>query len=80
MAQARAEAAARRSWVVVAARLGLAAPWVVLGLLATRPEAAAAYNTPEGALVVAGCLGASVVAYRIMLRLGRLPEPRRWFA
>jgi tight adherence protein B len=77
---ARAEAAARRSWIVVAARLGLAAPWIVLALLSTRPEAAAAYNTPAGALVILGALGASVVGYRIMIAVGRLPEPRRWFA
>lgn len=76
---ARAEAAARRSWIVIAARLGLAAPWIVLAMLATRPEAVAAYNTPAGAVVVIGCLTASIVAYRIMLRVGRLPQPRRWF-
>ena len=77
---ARSEAAARRSWIVVAARLGLAAPWIVLALLSTRPEAAAAYNTPAGALVVLGGLGASLVGYRIMIAVGRLPEPKRWFA
>lgn len=77
---ARSEAAARRSWIVVAARLGLAAPWIVLALLSTRPEAAAAYNTPAGALVVLGGLGASVLGYRIMIAVGRLPEPKRWFA
>lgn len=77
---ARAEALARRSWIVVAARLGLAAPWIVLALLSTRPEAAAAYNTPTGTAVVIGCLGASVLAYGIMRRVGRLPEPKRWFA
>ena len=77
---ARSEAAARRSWIVVAARLGLAAPWIVLALLCTRPEAAAAYNTPAGALVVLAGLGASAVGYRIMVAVGRLPSPRRWFA
>ena len=76
---ARAEAAARRSWIVVAARLGLAAPWIVLAMLATRPEAVAAYNSADGAIVVLGCLAASVVAYRVMLGIGRLREPRRWF-
>lgn len=77
---ARAEAAARRSWILVAARLGLAAPWIVLGLLCTRPEAAAAYNTPAGALVVLAGLGASALGYRIMIAVGRLPSPKRWFA
>jgi tight adherence protein B len=75
----RSEVEARQSWIVSAARLGVAAPWVVLLLLSTRPEAAAAYNTAEGiALIVAG-LVLSVVAYRIMLGIGRLPEERRWF-
>lgn len=76
----RSEVEARQSWVVNAARLGVAAPWLVLVLLSTRPEAAHAYNSPAGgALVVAG-LVVSVLAYRIMVRLGRLPEEPRWFA
>lgn len=76
----RSEVEGRQSWVVNAARLGVAAPWVVLLLLATRPEAAAAYNSPEGVALVVGGLLVSVVAYRLMLRVGRLPEERRWFA
>ena len=75
----RAEVEARQSWVVNAARLGVAAPWVVLVLLSTRPEAAAAYNTPEGVGVILVGLILSVVAYRLMIGLGRLPEERRWF-
>ncbi|MCU1420818.1 MAG: type secretion system protein [Microbacteriaceae bacterium] len=75
----RSEVEARQSWVVNAARLGAIAPWIVLLLLASRPEAAAAYNTPVGvALIVCG-LGVSVVAYRLMIALGRIPEERRWF-
>jgi tight adherence protein B len=75
----RAEVEARQSWIRGAAVLGVAAPWVILALLAMRPEGAAAYGSPEGiALVVAGA-AVSFVAYRIMLRLGRLPAPRRWF-
>jgi tight adherence protein B len=76
----RSEVEGRQSWVVNAARLGVAAPWVVLLLLATRPEAAAAYNSPQGMALVVGGLLVSVVAYRLMLRVGRLPEERRWFA
>ncbi|MBN9606495.1 MAG: type II secretion system F family protein [Actinomycetales bacterium] len=77
---ARAEAEARQSWVVAAARLGVVAPWVVLLVLASRPEAAAAYASAAGAilLLVGGAL--TVVAYRLMLAVGRLPEERRWFA
>jgi tight adherence protein B len=79
-AAVRSELEARQSWVMNAAKLGVAAPWVVLVLLATRPEAAAAYATPAGtALIVAG-IGVSVVAYRVMIGIGRLPDERRWFA
>lgn len=76
----RSEVEGRQSWVVNAARLGVAAPWVVLLLLATRPEAAEAYNSPEGVALVVGGLVVSTLAYRLMLRVGRLPEERRWFA
>jgi tight adherence protein B len=75
----RAEVEARQSWTVNAARLGVAAPWIILLLLSTRPEAASAYNSPSGALLIAIGLGVSVIAYRLMLALGRLPEERRWF-
>ncbi len=75
----RSEVEARQSWVVNAARLGVAAPWVVLLLLSTRPEAAYAYNTPTGGAVIVVGLVMSVIAYRIMMRIGRLPEEKRWF-
>ena len=75
----RSEVEARQSWVVNAARLGVAAPWIVLLLLSTRPEAAAAYNSPTGIAVILVGLALSVVAYRIMIGIGRLPEERRWF-
>lgn len=75
----RGEVEARQSWIRGAAVLGAVAPWVILGLLVMRPEGVSAYGTPEGVIVI--CIGAvvSVVAFRIMLRIGRLTEPRRWF-
>lgn len=75
----RGEVEARQSWIRGAAVLGSIAPWVILGLLVLRPEGAEAYGTPEGVLVI--CAGAvtSFLAFRIMVRIGRLPEPRRWF-
>lgn len=75
----RGEVEARQSWIRGAAVLGSVAPWVILALLVLRPEGAAAYGTTEGMIVI--CLGAavSVIAYRIMIRIGRLPEPGRWF-
>ncbi len=75
----RAEVEARQSWVRGAAVVGVVAPWIVLGLLALRPEGAAAYGTGAGSVVVLVGALVSVFAYRLTLRLGRLPEPQRWF-
>lgn len=76
-AHSRAELEARQSWTVNAARLAMAAPWVVLLLLATRGTALQAYREPSGVvvLVVGGVL--SVAAYRVMVRIGRLPHEQR---
>jgi len=76
----RAEIEARQSWVRGAAIVGVVAPWIVLGLLAMRPEGAAAYATGAGAAVVLAGAVVSAFAYRLTIRLGRLPEPQRWFA
>ncbi len=76
-ARTRSELEGRQSWTVNAARLAVAAPWIVLGLLATRPEAVSAYNRPAGVLVLAVGAAGSVLAYRIMLRIGRLPDEER---
>jgi tight adherence protein B len=76
----RSEVEARQSWVMNAARLGVAAPWIVLLLLSTRPEAAVAYNSPGGIVLIVGGLVLSVIAYRLMLFIARIPEERRWFA
>lgn len=79
-AAVRAEVEARQSWVQNAARLGVAAPWVVLVLLSTRPEAVRAYDSVAGAVLLVTGFVVSVLAYRLMIALGRLPEERRWFA
>ena len=57
--------------------MAVAAPWVTLALLCTRPEAVQAYRTPAGAVVLVAAALVSVVAYRLMMRIGRLPAERR---
>lgn len=76
-ARARGEIEARQSWTVNAARLAAAAPWVVLALLSSQPSNTAAFNSPTGLIVlgVGGIL--TVVAYRMMVRIGRLPTEAR---
>ncbi len=76
-ARTRAELQARQSWTVNAARLAVAAPWAVLALLSTRPESVRAYNSGAGAVVLAVGAAVSAVAYRLMVRIGRLPEEQR---
>ncbi len=73
----RGELEARQSWTVNAARLAVAAPWIVLALLASRPEATAAFRTGAGAAVLAIGALSSVIAYRLMVAIGRLPDERR---
>lgn len=73
----RGELEARQSWTVNAARLAVAAPWIVLALLATRSQAAAAYDTPAGFAVLAVGGACTVVAYLVMLRIARLPDDPR---
>lgn len=76
-ARTRAELETRQGWTVNAARLALAAPWVLLLLLSTQPSAVAAYNTTAGFLVLVLGGGISFVAYRVMIRIARLPAERR---
>ncbi|GAB4083920.1 type II secretion system F family protein [Myceligenerans cantabricum] len=73
----RGELEARQSWTVNGARVAVAGPWLVLALLATRPGAAGAYDTPAGAAVLIAGAACSLVAYRVMLRVGRLPTETR---
>jgi len=73
----RGELEARQSWTVYAARLAVAAPWLVLAMLATRPEAAAAYDSVAGFLVLLTGGTCSAVAYALMLRVARLPDDPR---
>lgn len=76
-ARTRGELEARQSWTVNGAKLAAAAPWLVLALLATRPANAAAFNTTAGVMVLALGGASTVVAYRVMVTIGRLPEDVR---
>ncbi|HWB66331.1 MAG TPA: type II secretion system F family protein [Mycobacteriales bacterium] len=76
-ARTRAELETRQGWTVNAARLAVAAPWILLALLSLRPATAAAYDSSAGVAVLA--IGATVclLAYRLMLRIARLPVDQR---
>jgi tight adherence protein B len=76
-ARTRAELEARQSWTVNASRLALAAPWIVLALMSTRPQAAQAYDSTAGLVVIVSAGIVSVIAYRVMLLIARLPQDER---
>ncbi|QGN56760.1 type II secretion system F family protein [Nostocoides sp. HKS02] len=73
----RAELETRQGWTVNAARLAVAAPWVVLAMLCTRPESIRAYASATGTLVLVVGAVVSLAAYRVMVSIGRLPEDER---
>lgn len=76
-ARTRGELESRQSWTVNAARLAVAAPWILLLLLSLRPAAVEAYDSTAGLVVLTFGAVTSVVAYRLMIRLGRLPDEDR---
>lgn len=76
-ARIRAELETRQGWIVNAARLAVAAPWAVLLLLGARSNTLAGYDSGGGVLLLAIGAAVCVVAYRLMLRIGRLPQEER---
>ncbi|TFV52885.1 type II secretion system F family protein [Blastococcus sp. TF02A_35] len=76
-ARARAELETRQGWVVQAARLAVAAPWAVLLLLASQSATLEAYDSATGTMILLGGGAVCLAAYRVMLRIGRLPEDVR---
>ncbi len=76
-ARTRGELEARQAWTVNGARLAVAAPWLLLALLSTRPEAVAAYDSAAGLIVLGSGAAACLFAYRVMMRIGRLPAEVR---
>jgi tight adherence protein B len=76
-ARTRAELDTRQGWTVSAARLALAAPWVVLAMLSLRPDTVAAYDTAAGVTILVVGAAVSLASYRVMLRIARLPDDVR---
>ncbi|GAA1964758.1 type II secretion system F family protein [Nocardioides panacihumi] len=76
-ARTRSELESRQSWTINGARLAVAAPWLVLLFMSIQSEVIRRYASPGGVVVLAIGGAACLVAYRAMMRLGRLPVERR---
>lgn len=79
-ARTRSELEARQAWTVNGARLAVAAPWLVLLMLCFQGGVIERYNSPAGVVVLTVGAATCVVAYRVMLRVGRLPVEKRILA
>lgn len=76
-ARVRSELETRQGWTVIAARLAVASPWAVLLFLSTDATTLRAFDSTTGQLLLAVGAVLSIGAYRLMIRIGRLPqEPR----
>lgn len=76
-ARTRSEMESRQAWTINGARLAVAAPWIVLLFMSFQSEVIHRYASTGGVIVLAIGAAACVVAYRLMMRIGRLPVERR---
>ena len=76
-ARTRSELESRQAWTVNGARLAVAAPWIVLLFMSFQSDVIRRYASPGGVVVLAAGAAACLVAYRLMMRIGRLPTERR---
>ncbi|MEO7261760.1 MAG: type II secretion system F family protein [Jatrophihabitantaceae bacterium] len=76
-ARTRAELETRQGWTISAARLAVAAPWAVLLLLGSQSSTLQTFDSSGGVLLLGIGAAVCLLAYRIMVRIGRLPEEPR---
>lgn len=76
-ARTRSELEARQAWSVNGARLAVASPWLVLLLMSFQSDVIHRYASATGVVVLTVGAVACVIAYRLMMRIGRLPLERR---
>ena len=74
------EVITKQNWVISSAKLAVFAPWVILLLLASRTETAAAFNSETGVVVLAIGLVASLMAFQLVRFLSALPKRQRVLA
>ena len=76
----RGEIASKLGWITGTAKIAVGAPWLIVAMLATRPENTRAYASAEGSLILFLGLVVSVFAFRLVQILGGLSVSPRVFA
>lgn len=79
-ARTRGELESRQSWTVNGAKMAVAAPWLVLFLMSFQDDVVEKFSTGTGLAILATGAAVCVVAYRLMMWIGRLPRERRILA
>jgi tight adherence protein B len=76
----RSELEAKQGWVVGTAKMAVTAPWLIVAILCLRQENAVLYQSATGTLILVLGLIASVVALRMVYRIGAISFQSRVFA
>ncbi|MCL3818020.1 type II secretion system F family protein [Aeromicrobium wangtongii] len=76
----RGELESRQSWTVNGARLAVAAPWLVLLLMCLQGDVIDRFASGTGLVVLLTGAALCLIAYRLMMWIGRLPAERRILA
>ena len=74
------ELESKQGWVAGTAKLAVAAPWLIVAMLSSRPENAAAYNQSGGVFILLIGFLVCLFAYRLIHIFGALPRRPRVFA
>lgn len=74
---ASAQARSKNAASLAVAKIGVASPWILLGLLLCRPESASSFQTAEGIAILLSGLVVCVMAYRLIVFLGRASDEVR---
>jgi tight adherence protein B len=74
------EIASKLGWITGTAKIAVSAPWLIVAMLATRPENARAYASAEGSMILFLGLVVSIFAFRLVQILGELSVSPRVFS
>jgi tight adherence protein B len=76
----KGEISSKLGWITGTAKFAVGAPWLLVAMLSTRPENAAAYASAEGSAILLLGLAVSIFAFRLVQVFSLLPTSPRVFA